>query len=78
VEWWVTLLRQLEVPYLFIVPNEPDQLLTLEPGGERRDFRPLIEDAGYRLMASEPVVEDPAVRELAQLDDRFYLFARED
>jgi hypothetical protein len=27
---------------------------------------------------SEPIVEDPAVRELAQLDDRFYLFALED
>src|SRR5262249_4135162 len=55
VEWWVELLRRLEVPYLFIVPNEPDQLLTLEPGGARRDFRPLIEEAGYRLAASEPI-----------------------
>ena len=78
VEWWVELLRRLEVPYLMIVPNEPDQLLTLEPGGERRDFRPLLEDAGYRLVVSEPIVEDPAVRELSQLDDRFYLFALED
>jgi len=78
VEWWLELLRRLEVPHLFIVPNEPDELLTLEPGGERRDFRPLIEEAGYTLRVSEPVVEDPAVRELAGVDDRFYLFALED
>jgi hypothetical protein len=61
-----------------IVPNEPDELLTLESDGKRRDFRGLIENAGYRLFVSEPVVEDTAVRELAQLDDRFYLFALED
>ena len=77
VEWWVDLLRRLEVPNLLIVPNEPDQLLTLEPGGERLDFLPLLERADYRLSVCEPVVEDPAVRELAQLEDRFYLFALE-
>jgi SAM-dependent methyltransferase len=75
VEWWVELLRRLEVPNLLVVPNEPDELLTLEADGSRRDFRELIERAGYRLSRSEPVVEDAAVRELVRLDDRFYLFA---
>ncbi|MGZ4201447.1 MAG: putative sugar O-methyltransferase [Thermoleophilaceae bacterium] len=77
VEWWVELLRRMRVPRLLVVPNEPDELLTLEPDGSRRDFRPLIERAGYRLEHSEHVVEDPAVRELTRLRDRFYLFARE-
>ena len=36
---------------LLIVPNEPAQLLTLEADGSRRDFRRLIEEAGYRLTA---------------------------
>ena len=75
VEWWVELLRRLEVPNLLVVPNEPDELLTLEADGSRRDFRELIERAGYRLSRSERVVEDDAVRELVRLDDRFYLFA---
>jgi hypothetical protein len=77
VEWWTELLGRLEVPRLLIVPNEPDVLLTLEADGTRRDFRPLIERAGYRLAHTEPVVEDPAVAELMPLHDRFFLFERE-
>jgi SAM-dependent methyltransferase len=77
VEWWIELLRRLEVPRLLVVPNEPDELLTLEPHGSRREFRPLIEGAGYRLAHSEPVVDDPAVRELTRVRDRFYLFSRD-
>jgi putative sugar O-methyltransferase len=74
VEWWVELLARLEVPRLLVVPNEPDELLTLEPDRSRRDFGPLLERAGYRALVSEPVIEDPAVRELVPLRDRFHLF----
>lgn len=76
VEWWIGQLARLEVPRLLVVPNEPDELLTQEPDGSRRDFLPLIEGAGYRLAACEPVVADPAVRELLPLPDRFHLFER--
>jgi SAM-dependent methyltransferase len=76
VEWWAELLRRLAVPWLLIVPNEPDELLTLEADGTRRDFMPLLERAGYRLARSEPVVDDPAVAELIDLQDRFFLFER--
>jgi hypothetical protein len=76
VEWWAELLRRLAVPWLLIVPNEPDELLTLEADGTRRDFVPLLERAGYRLARSEPVVDDPAVAELIDLQDRFFLFER--
>lgn len=77
VEWWTELLQQLEVPNLLVVPNERDELLTLETDGSRRDFMPLIEGAGYRLARSEPVVDDRAVAELTGLHDRFLLFVRE-
>jgi hypothetical protein len=76
VEWWAELLGRLEIPRLLIVPNEPDELLTLEPDGTRRDFMPLIERAGYRLARTEPVVNDSAVAELIPLHDRFFLFER--
>jgi SAM-dependent methyltransferase len=76
VEWWTELLDRLEVPSLVIVPNEPDELLTLEIDGTRRDFMPLIERAGYRLARNEAVVDDPAVAELVGLRDRFFLFER--
>jgi SAM-dependent methyltransferase len=74
VEWWVRLLQQLEVPKLLIVPNEPTELLTLEPDGTRRNFHPLLERAGYRLVKREPVIDEPAARELLRLHDHFHLY----
>jgi hypothetical protein len=37
---------------------------------------PLLEQHGYRLTAREPVLQDPAVQELVDLQDHFHLFAR--
>lgn len=78
IAWWVDQLRRLRVPELLVVPNEPDDLLSLEADGSRRDFAPLLLDAGYRLVSSEPVVADEAVRELVPLEDRFHLFRLEE
>jgi SAM-dependent methyltransferase len=77
VEWWMGQIERLRVPNLLIVPNEPTELLTLEPDGTRRDFLPLVEGAGYSLTRREPVIEDEAVRKLLRLDDHFHLFTRE-
>jgi hypothetical protein len=63
------------VPRLLVVPNEPEGLLSLEPDGHRRDFAPLLERAGYRLLCREPVLADPAVEQLVGVSDRFHLFA---
>jgi hypothetical protein len=48
----------------------------LEEDGSRRDFGPILERHGFELAAREPVVADPAVRELLDLHDRFHLFER--
>lgn len=77
IEWWIGLVRRLEIPTFLIIPNEPSDLLSLEPDGRRRDFRPLLEAAGYRLEHSEPVISDPAIRESVRLRDHFFLFTRE-
>lgn len=73
VAWW---LERLDAPLLFVVPNEPDGLLSLEPDGTRRDLLPLLEAAGFRLTAREPVLADPAARTLLDLHDQRLLFAR--
>jgi SAM-dependent methyltransferase len=73
-EYWFGRIAQLQAPYLFIVPNDPEAFLSTEGDGSRRDFRPLIEAAGYTQAASEPVYADAAVRELMGIEDRFYLF----
>jgi SAM-dependent methyltransferase len=77
VEWWMATIERLQIPHLLIVPNEPTDLLTLEADGSRRDFMPLVEAAGYRLSKREPVIADPAVRELLRLHDQFHLFVRD-
>jgi SAM-dependent methyltransferase len=74
IEWWIALLWRLRVENLLIVPNEPTELLSLEPDHSRRDFAPLLDDAGYELVHREPVIDDPAVRELMRLEDRFHLY----
>jgi FkbM family methyltransferase len=76
VEWWFDRLATLRVPNLLVVPNDRDELLAFERDGSRRDFRPVVEAAGYELTACEPVVDDPAVQELLRLHDRFLLFQR--
>ncbi len=76
VAWWVQLLVQLEIPRLLVIPNEPTELLSLETDGGRRDFAGLLADAGYELRVQEPVIDDPAVRELLDLHDRFHLYER--
>ena len=77
IAWWTDLLARLRIPRLLVIPNEPDELRSLEPDGTRLDFLPLLERAGYALEHREPVLDDPAVRELVGVPDCFHLFARE-
>ncbi len=77
VEWWVDQLVRLEIPQLLVIPNEPLELLTLEADGSHCDFAPLLAAAGYRPVCREPVIQDPAVRELLMLHDHFHLYALE-
>jgi SAM-dependent methyltransferase len=51
IEWWLHLLADHGIRYLFLVPNEIDELITTEKNGDRRDFRPLLKKYGYRLEA---------------------------
>jgi hypothetical protein len=76
VRWWLEQIVRLQVPNLFIVPNEEVGFLTLEQDQTRVSYLPLLEEAGYRLDAEEPSLTDPAVRELVRVHDRFCLFTR--
>ncbi|HEX4010900.1 MAG TPA: putative sugar O-methyltransferase [Solirubrobacteraceae bacterium] len=76
VRWWIELIARLEIPHLLIVPNEPGGLRSLEADGTHRDFRPVIDQAGYAPVRIEPVIADPAVAELVRVHDEFHLFRR--
>lgn len=76
VRWWLEHLVRLDVPHLFLVPNEPEGFLSLETDGRRLDLLPSLEEAGYHLVAEEPAILDDSVRDLLGLHDRHCLFAR--
>lgn len=76
IEAWIELLATCGVPTLLIVPNEGDQLLSLEDDYVRLDFTPVLERHGYVLAAREPTIADPDVRDLVGVGDWFMLFRR--
>ncbi len=64
VKYWLDLLADLRVPYLFVVPNwiEKGQMfLTIEPDGSRVSFLPEIERHGYRLKVIEQKFGDSSL-----------------
>lgn len=74
IEWWIGQLIRLRVPYLFIVPNDADRLLSTEGGGVGIDFAPLLERAGYELCVCRPIYDDPDLPRLIGNSDHFFLF----
>lgn len=74
IDWWLAHLARLEVPKLFVVPNEPVGFLSTEPDGQRQDYLPVFTHYGYELVADRRAYEDDAVRELLAVEDRFCLF----
>ena len=76
VEWWADEIARLEVPFVFLVPNEPDGFLTVEDDWSRRDYGDVLTSRGYRIVADEHAFDDPAVRRLVDVHDRYYLLAR--
>ena len=73
---WVEWLARLEVPALFVVPNDRDRVLSSEEDGTRRDCSHVLADAGFELTLSEPTIDDPDVRDLLDIHDQFMLFRR--
>lgn len=76
VQWWMQEVARLEVPHLFVVPNEPSRFLTTEVDWSRRDYLPILEAAGYSLVAEVPAIGDASVRDALGVFDRFCLFER--
>jgi putative sugar O-methyltransferase len=76
ITWWVGQLKRLKVPYLFLIPNEGEQLLSTESneGKVRRDFSEVLANAGYRRIVCEPVVADAAARQLVGNPDQMLLY----
>jgi hypothetical protein len=79
IAWWMDLLDRCPVKYLLIVPNTPDQLLSMETDRSRLDFQPLIERHGYRLIARESIYENaPSVQKFGVYGDgKMWMFRKD-
>lgn len=73
---WLQRVASLNAPWLLVVPNDADQLLTMEDDRTRRDFAPLIATADYELAVKEPVFADATLREFMGVNDHFFLFRK--
>jgi hypothetical protein len=76
VEWWLHKVREMRVPWLFVVSGPSLGLTSREDAG-RKDFRQLIERSGFALAAYEPKFESAPVLQLDGLYPAdYYLFRR--
>ena len=76
IRWWIARLQELAVPYLFIVPNTDTRFISTESDGTRKDFLPLLEQAGYRIAAQEPLFDSRDLVRLLSIRDQLFLFRR--
>ncbi len=73
ITWWLRQLMRIKVPYLMLIPNEPDKLLTREHDDRRVSFRPVLEQLGFEQAADELIYQDSVISEFIK-NDRIFLF----
>jgi putative sugar O-methyltransferase len=76
VRWWLEQIRNRDIEWLLIVPNDPTELLTSEANGTKKDFMPDVLDCGYELWDRRPTYMNPDLREFIGVNDHFFLFRR--
>jgi hypothetical protein len=76
IDGWLSRVAAHGVPWLLIVPNDGERLISSEEDGTRPSFEPLLAKHGYALAVKEPVFADPTLREFMNISDHFFLFRR--
>ncbi len=76
VRLWLDFLRDLDVPYLFLVPNFSD-FRTKEPDGSLGDFGPELARHGYKcVIKSRKYCHSRIVDRLGVFPTDYYLFEK--
>lgn len=52
IDWWLRVLAECDVRFLFLVPNSLTELISFEVTGVREDFGPLLRRYGFRREAA--------------------------
>ena len=71
---WIGLIAELGIGTLMIVPNEGNVFCSRERDGRRRSCFELLKSHGFKLVADEPVILDPDIREFTGWDEHFLIF----
>jgi hypothetical protein len=77
ITWWLQQLVRLKVPYFMLIPNEPDELLSREADDSRLSYRALLDELGFRQVATELIYQEPSMAEFMWANDRILLFKLE-
>lgn len=77
IEFWLDLVARAGVPWLFVVPNDGDRLVSWEPDQTRKDFLPLIRSRGYELVVQRAKYHRSAdAQRFALFPATYFLFRR--
>jgi hypothetical protein len=76
ITWWLDLLAANDVRHLMIVPNDGEDLLSFEPTGMHRNFRPVIESRGFELLVQRPKYAHSRMVQEHGMDPSAYLLFR--
>lgn len=76
IEWWVSLLEKHRIRYLMVVPNTNESANHSMFSQDQKDYRPVIEKHGYRLVALEPKYGDPVIQKYGLSPAYHYLFEK--
>ena len=59
IDYWLDLIGRASIPWIFVVPNTGDRLITSEPDGSRLDFFPVSKHAVTSWRLDEASTTDP-------------------
>ena len=77
IEFWLDLVDRARIPWIFVVPNTGDQLISSEPDGSRLDFLPSFTARGYQLAVRRDKYHRSAgVQKFGLFPSTYFLFKR--
>lgn len=78
IDWWFTLLDDVRVSRLLIVPNRLTEFMSTEKNGEHLDYLPVLTKHGWRRVQEEPIYAYSPVAHAYALypSFKFYMFER--
>lgn len=76
IRWWVGFLAERDVPWLFLVPNDTQELTSTEADGSKRDFGPVLAEHGFELAVSRPKYAADATAQQTGVYPETYLLYR--